>query len=100
MMRRETPFWDLYDDLIIVEAVVRGRGRHAFGRFVLDTGAAVTTIIPQIAASIGYSAGDGFKRTRVHTAIGAETGYVLRVAEFAALGFMRRNFAVNVFALG
>jgi predicted aspartyl protease len=49
---------------------------------------------------IGYSARDGFKITRVHTAIGEEAGYVVRVAELTALHFTRSRFAVNVFDLG
>jgi clan AA aspartic protease (TIGR02281 family) len=67
---------------------------------VLDTGAAVTTITHEMANALGYSARDGYKRTRVHTAIGLEPGYALRVAEFTVLDFTMRNFSVNVFDLG
>ena len=95
----ETPF--VTDgDLIIVEATVTGPCGTTPGRFVLDTGATMTTMIPELADSIGYSPRDGFKRTRVHTAIGEEEGYALRVADLAVLGFTMPSFPVNVFDLG
>ena len=36
------------------------------GRFVLDTGAAATTMAHERAELIGYSPRDGFRRTKVH----------------------------------
>jgi predicted aspartyl protease len=99
MMRLETPFV-IDGDLLIVEAIVTGPRGTVSGRFVLDTGAVLTTVIPEIVDSIGYSARDGFKRARVHTAIGEEEGYVLRVAELAVLGFTMPRFPVHVFDLG
>ena len=87
-------------DLIIVNPLVTGPRETATGRFVLDTGSSVTTMTHEMADLIGYSARDGFKRTRVHTAIGEETGYALRVAKFTVLHFTMLNFPVNVFDLG
>ena len=85
MTRRETSF--VTDgDLIIVRALVSGPRATTRGRFVLDTGAVFTTMTPELADLIGYSARDGIKRARVHTAIGSEEGYLLRVAELEALG--------------
>lgn len=49
---------------------------------------------------IGYSPRDGIRRTKIRTAIGAEEGYVLRVAELTVLGFTLTSFPVNVFDLG
>ena len=49
---------------------------------------------------IGYGPRDGFRRTKVHTAIGEEKGYALRVAEFTVLGFTLTSFPVNIFDLG
>jgi clan AA aspartic protease (TIGR02281 family) len=99
MTRLETPF--VFDgDLIIVEAVVTGPLGTAPGRFVLDTGAVLTTMTPELADLIGYSARDGFKQTKVHTAIGEEHGYWLRVAEFAVLGATMQSFPLQVFDLG
>ena len=99
-MRRETPFLGLDDNLIIVSAVIRGPTGPLRGRFVLDTGAAVTTMEPDMAERIGYRSDDAFKRTIVHSAVGAERGYVVRVANFTALGFTASRLAINVFALG
>jgi len=99
MTRRETPF--VTDgDLIIVEASVTGPRGTTGGRFVLDTGAVLTTMTHELADLIGYSARDGIKRARVRTAIGSEEGYVLHVAEFAVLGFTMPSFPINVFDLG
>jgi predicted aspartyl protease len=66
---------------------------------VLDTGAAATTLIPEIIDDLGYSARDGNKLSRVTSAIGEEHGYSLMVAEFSALGVSTPNFMVNVFDL-
>jgi predicted aspartyl protease len=99
MMRLETPFV-IDGDLLIVEAIVTGPRGTVSGRFVLDTGAVLTTVIPELVESIGYSARDGFNRARVHTAIGEEEGYALRVAGLAVLGFTMPRFPVHVFDLG
>jgi predicted aspartyl protease len=99
-MRLETPFSVIDGDLIIVQTRVTGPRGTASGKFLLDTGSAVTTMIPEMSDALGYSARDGFKLTRVHTAIGEETGYVVRVAEFTALHFTRSRLSVNVFDLG
>jgi len=67
---------------------------------VLDTGAVLTTITPDLADLLGYSARDAITRARVHTAVGSEEGYVLRVAQRAVLGFITPSFPVQVFDLG
>jgi len=54
----------------------------------------------ELAESLGYSPRDGFRRTKVRTAIGAGAGYVLRVAELTVLGFTLTSFPINVFDLG
>lgn len=99
MTRLETPF-ATGGDLIIVEGIVTGPLGAASGRFVLDTGAVMTTMTPELAELLGYSARDGIKRTRVRSAIGTEDGYLLAVAEFAALRYPRPRFHVHVFDLG
>ncbi len=99
MTKHETPF--VTDgDLIIVKALITGPLGTTGGRFVLDTGAVLTTMTHELADLIGYSARDGIKRARVRTAIGSEEGYVLHVAEFAVLGFTMPRFPINVFGLG
>ncbi len=98
-MRLETPFVT-HGDLIILETLVTGPRGRLPARFVLDTGAVFTTMIPELAELIGYSPRDGVRRTRVHTAVGEEEGYVLRVAELDVLGVAMTSFAIHVFDLG
>jgi clan AA aspartic protease (TIGR02281 family) len=99
MTRRETPF-ATHRELIFVRGRIAGPLGTTTVRFVLDTGAVYTTITPEVADDIGYSARDGTRRTRVRTAIGSEQGYVLPVSELSALGVAMRNFPVHVFDLG
>jgi clan AA aspartic protease (TIGR02281 family) len=88
-------------ELIIVEAAVVGpTGRTTEARLVLDTGAAATTLTPRVIEKVGYTRRDGFKKAKVHTAIGEEHGYWLRVAELTVLGVTTPNFALTVFPLG
>jgi predicted aspartyl protease len=95
MTRRETPF--VTDgDLIIVTAFITGPLGTTDGRFVLDTGAVLTTMTHELADLVGYSARDAIRRARVRTAISSEEGYVLRVAGLAVLGFAMPSFAINV----
>lgn len=70
------------------------------GRFVLDTGAVLTTMTHELADPIGYSARDAIRRARVRTAVGSEEGYVLRVRELSVLGFAMPSLPINVFDLG
>lgn len=99
MKRHETSF-ATDGDLIIVEALLTGPRQTMPGLFVLDTGAMFTTMTPELADLIGYSARDGIKRARVHTAIGSEEGYLLRVAKLEALGVSMPSFPVHVFDRG
>jgi clan AA aspartic protease (TIGR02281 family) len=99
MTRLATPFVTS-GDLIIVSVLVTGPRGTLPGLFVLDTGAAVTTMTHELASSIGYGPRDGFRRTKVHTATGEEEGYALRLAEFTVLGFTLTSFPVNIFDLG
>ena len=99
MTRHETPFVS-HHELILVEALVTGPRTAVTARLVLDTVAVFTTITPKVADSIGYSARDGIRRTRVRTAIGSEQGYVLAVASFAVLGLVLPGFRLHVFDLG
>jgi predicted aspartyl protease len=99
MKRLETQF-EPDDDIIVVTTRVLGPRGSAFGRVVLDTGAAMTTLTPEFAVSIGYTARDGIRRTRVHTAVSSEEGFLLQVAEFTALRVVAQNVLVHVFDLG
>ncbi len=99
MIKLSSPF-DYDDDLILIEVKLRGPRGTVRPRLVLDTGAAVTTLLPEIVDEVGYSARDGNKISRVRSAIGEEHGYSLHLAEFSALGVTTPNFMVNVFDLG
>jgi clan AA aspartic protease (TIGR02281 family) len=85
---------------MVVEAEVVGPLRSLRARLVVDTGAAATTLTPEVVATIGYSRRDGYKKATVHTAIGEEHGYWLRVAELTVLNVTTPNFALTVFPLG
>jgi predicted aspartyl protease len=97
-MKLARPFQFL-GELILVEVKLRGPRSESVRNLVLDTGAAATTLIPEVIDDLGYSARDGNKLSRVHSAIGEEHGYSLNVAEFSALGVTTPNFMVNVFDL-
>jgi len=60
----------------------------------------MTTISPELADLIGYSARDGIQRARVRTAVGSEEGFLLSVAEIEVLGVKISSLKVNVFDLG
>jgi clan AA aspartic protease (TIGR02281 family) len=87
-------------DLITVITWVKGRNGRMPGRFVLDTGAAMTTIAPRMIRKLGYGTGDRLRSTKVRSALGEERGYTLRVESLSALHVRVRNLEVNVFDLG
>ena len=99
MTRSETSFAP-DGDLIILMGRVSGPVKMSFGRLVLDSGAAMTTLTPEFVEALGYSPRDGTRRARVRTAIGSEEGYYLPVARFEVLGFEMTSFVVHVFDLG
>src|SRR5262249_54385974 len=78
---------------------VAGPARMLRVRLVFDTGAAATTLTPEVIEQIGYTRRDGFKNATVHTAIGEERGYWLHVAEFSVLGVTTPDFALTLFPL-
>jgi predicted aspartyl protease len=86
-------------ELIVVDASVIGPRGATEARLVVDTGAAATTLVPDVIAEIGYSRRDGYRDAVVHTAIGEERGYWLRVQALAVLG-VSTPFEVTVFSLG
>jgi len=97
-VKHETPF-DPDAELIVVNATIRGPRGSTVARMPIDTGSAATVIVPDVLDEIGYSARDGTARTSVTTAVGKEHGFLLKVEEFATLGFTLSAFTVNVFEL-
>jgi len=92
--------FDRDGDLIVVDATLRGPRASAAVRLIVDTGAALTTLAPNVAAAIGCGASEAIRRSRVRTAIGTEYGYIARVAGLHVLGTDLRDVAVNVCDLG
>lgn len=94
-MRSETSF-ELDGDLIIVDAIAVGPRRHAGVRLVLDTGAALTTLIPAIAEAIGYTSAARVARSVMRTAAAVEHGYIVRLVQLSTLGFTIPDVHVHV----
>jgi predicted aspartyl protease len=86
-------------DLIIVGSQIWGRSRYRQLTLAVDTAATATVVAPDVIEDIGYHPRDGIAITTVHSAVGKEQGYTLKVARFAALGFDFENFEVHVFDL-
>ena len=98
-MRSESPF-EFDGDLIIVDAVVVGPSGHADARLVLDTGAALTTLVPRIAQSIGYTSAARIARSVIRSAVAEEHGYIVRLAKLSTLGFTVPDEHADVADLG
>jgi clan AA aspartic protease (TIGR02281 family) len=94
-MRSESSF-EIDGDLIVVDATVVGPGGRDVARFVLDTGSALTTLIPKIAEAIGYTSAHRVARSVVRPAVGEERGYIVRLAQLTALSFTLSDVLVNV----
>jgi predicted aspartyl protease len=97
-MRTETSF-ELIGDLIGVRAIVAGPSTRAEFTLILDTAAVMTTLVPSVAESLGYTAAvrEGWTVTR--TAAAEERGYIVR-AELSSLGVTMPNHRVVVADLG
>lgn len=97
-MRAATTF-DLVGDLIGVDAVVVGPTGSAEVKLILDTAAVMTTIVPSVAESVGYSEALRVAWSVTRTAAAEERGYIVQ-AEVSTLGFTRPNHRVVVADLG
>jgi predicted aspartyl protease len=87
-------------ELMLVEAELRGPRSTLPARLVFDTGATSTTLVPEFIEDLGYSARDGVRFKRMHTALSEEEGYTLKVAEFSVLSVTTPDFMIHVFDLG
>ena len=70
-MRSKTSF-EFDGDLILIEALIVGPSRQAEVRLVLDTGAVLTTLVPKIAESIGYTSAARVARSIIRSAVAEE----------------------------
>jgi clan AA aspartic protease (TIGR02281 family) len=98
-MKSENSF-EFDGDLIIVSAVVVGPSGQADVRLVLDTGAALTTLVPRIAESIGYTSAARVARNVIRSAVAEEHGYIVRLARLSTLGFTVPDAHADVADLG
>jgi predicted aspartyl protease len=98
-MRSETSF-ELDGDLIVVDAIAIGPSGQAEVRLVLDTGAVLTTLIPTIAESIGYTSAARVARSVMRTAATVEHGYIVRLVQLSTLGFAVPYVHIDVADLG
>lgn len=94
-MRSGTSF-DVDGDLIFVVAVVVGPRGQAEVRLVLDTGAVLTTLVPRIAESIGYTSAARVARSIIRSAVAQEHGYIVRLTQISTLGFTVPDVHVDV----
>lgn len=86
--------------IIIVWARLEGPNGTRDLQLALDTGAAMTLVLPEVLDRLGYSARDGDKITSISTANAApEQGYRLRVRHFQALGFGFDQFRIHAHEL-
>lgn len=97
-MRAETPF-QLVGDLIGLDAVIVGPSGHAEVTLILDTAAVMTTVVPSVAESIGYSADLRLGWSVTRTAAAEERGYIVR-SEISTLGFALSDHRIVVADLG
>ena len=88
--------FDPLDDLVVVKARVFGRHGSRRLTLALDTAASHTHVTPDIVDELGYSPAEGEAITAVRSAIGKETGYMLRVQRFESLGFGFDDFLIHV----
>jgi len=86
--------------IIIVWGRLEGPMGSREVQLALDTGAAMTLVLPGILDELGYSARDGDGITSISTANEAsEQGYKLRVRHFHALGFGFHDFQIHAHEL-
>ena len=97
-MRAETSF-QLVGELIAVDAVIVGTTGRADVTLILDTAAVMTTVVPSVAESIGYSSDVRIAWSVTRTAAAEEHGYVVR-SEVTTLGFTLPDHRVVVADLG
>jgi predicted aspartyl protease len=69
-------------------------------RLVLDTGAVLTTLVPRIAESIGYTSAARVARSVVRSAVAQEYGYIVRLVQISTLGFDVPDVHADVADLG
>ena len=83
--------------------LLHGRIEGPLGRrsvcLMFDTGATITTIVPQVLRDIGYTEHDAVREKIVRTTVGREHGYEIKLDKLKVLGVNAMNMPVDVFDL-
>ena len=87
-------------ELIIVDAQISGPASATKGRLVLDTGAAATTLVPELIERIVTPNETASRGPRCTPRWARSKGFWTRVAELTVLGVSTPDFALAVFPLG
>lgn len=82
--------------LLLVGARIWGPYGYRDLDLALDTGAAMTLLVPDVLDEIGYSVRDAEGITKIRSAIGEEPGYLLRATRFEALGHTLADFRLHI----
>lgn len=91
--------YELLSGVPYTKATITGKHFKLDGNFVIDTGAAMTTIRTPKIDALGYSALDAFARYTTESVIGKELGYLLRVKTFEIFGMKFENLEVGALDL-
>jgi predicted aspartyl protease len=88
--------FDTRRDLIFVPGFVwSAHGEPTPLRFVVDTGAAMTIVVPDVLDELGYSAREHGEQVAVTRGVAThEQGYTLRVQRLSCLGFQEPDLLV------
>lgn len=91
--------FEIDEGLMIVVARITGTEASCLARLVVDTGAAVSSVAPDVCVRAGYRPSDLLGRTRVITAVGLEHGRKLRLQRVTVLGRTFSPLEVNMFEI-
>lgn len=91
--------YELLKGTPFIKAFVMGKSFQFTGRFIIDTGAAMTIIQTSNIDALGYSARDAFAHFSTESVIGKEAGYLLRVKTFEIFGMKFENLEVGALDL-
>jgi len=82
------------DGLVRVPVIVGTARATARLRFIVDPGTARTILAEEQAVHLGLTRDVSTRRSRVASVLGAEEGYIVRLAGIHALGWERPDFEV------
>ena len=86
--------YELLKGVPFIIASVTGELLQFTGRFIIDTGAAMTIIRTARIDAMGYSARHAIAPFKTESVIGKEMGYQLRIKAFEVFGKIFENFEV------